>query len=89
MYLVIHWTLFFSEVNSKVTVDECTQGDYISDHCLITCSLGIDKPITTRKEIKYLKIKSVNIVNMVGDIIKHFTDSSHKINIIGKQGHAI
>ena len=75
-YLVIHWTLFFQKPTIKS--DECTQGDYISDHCLITCSLGIDKPITTRKEIKYHKIKSVNVVNMADDIIKHFTDSSTK-----------
>ena len=36
--------LIFSEANNKVRVEECTQEDYISDHCLITCSLGIDKP---------------------------------------------
>ena len=70
--------LIFWEANNKVRVDECTQGDYISDHCLITWSLGIDKPITTRKEIKYHKIKSVNVVNMAGDITKCFTDSSTK-----------
>ena len=70
--------LIFSEANNKIKVEECTQGDYISDHCLITHFLGIDRPITTRKEIKYCRIKSVNVVNMAGDIIKHFTDSSTK-----------
>ena len=70
--------LIFSEVNSKARDDECTQGDYISNHCLITCSLGIDKPVTTRKEITYHKIISVNVVNIAGDIIKCFTDSSTK-----------
>ena len=60
----------FSEAYNKVKVSECSQGDYISDHCLITCSLRIDKPTTTRKEIKYCKIKPVNISNMASDIIK-------------------
>ena len=68
--------LIFSEANNKVKVGECSQGDYISNHCLITCSLGIDKPTTTRKEIKYHKIKPVNIPNMASDIIKHFKDTS-------------
>ena len=70
--------LIFSEANNKVRDEACTQGVYISDHCLITCSLGIDKPITTRKEIKYCKVKSVNVLNMDSDIIKGFTDSSTK-----------
>ena len=67
--------LIFSEAN-KVKNGECSQGDYISDHCLITCSLGIVMPTTTKKEIKYHTIKPVNVLNMAGDIIKHFTDSS-------------
>ena len=53
--------LILSEANNKIKVEECTQGDYTSDHCLITCILGIDKLITTRKEIKYCKVKSVNV----------------------------
>ena len=56
--------LIFSEANNKIKVEECTQGDYISDHCLITCTLGIDKPITNRKEITYCKVK-------IGECIKH------------------
>ena len=70
--------LIFSEANNKIKVEECTWGDYISDHCLITCILGIDKPITTRKEIKYCKVKSVNVLNMASDIRKGFMDSSTK-----------
>ena len=70
--------LIFSEANNKTKVEECTQGDYISDHCLITCILGINKPITTRKEIKYCKVKSVNVLNMASDIRKGFVDSSTK-----------
>ena len=70
--------LIFSETNNKIKVEECTQGDYISDHCLITCILGIDKLITTRKEIKYCKVKSVNVLNMASDIRKGFIDSSTK-----------
>ena len=70
--------LIFSEANNKIKVEECTQGDYISDHCLITCILGIDKPITTRKEIKHCKVKSVNVLNMASDIRKGFMDSSTK-----------
>ena len=31
--------LIFSEANNKVKVGECSWADYISDHCLITCSL--------------------------------------------------
>ena len=68
--------LIFSEVSNKVKVGGCYQGDYISDHFLITCSLRIDKPTTTRKGIKYNNIKPVNVPNMASDIIKHFTDSS-------------
>ena len=68
--------LIFSEANNKVKVGECSQEDYISDHCLITCSVRIDKPTTTRQEIKYCKIKPVNIPNMASDIIKCFTVSS-------------
>ena len=68
--------LIFSEANNKVKVGECSQGDYISDHCLITCSLGIDKPTTTRKEIKYHKIKPVNVPTVASDIIKCLTDST-------------
>ena len=70
--------LIFSEANNKIKVEECTQGDYISDHCLITCILGIDKPITTRKEITYCKVKLVNVLNMASDIRKGLMDSSTK-----------
>ena len=70
--------LIFSEANNKIKVEECTQGDYISEHCLITCILGTDKPIMTRKEIKYRKVKSVNVLNMASDIRKGFMDSSTK-----------
>ena len=72
--------LIFSEANNKIKVGECTQGDYISDHCLITCILRIDKPNTTRKEIKYHKVKSVNVLNMASHIRKGLMDSSTKSN---------
>ena len=80
--------LIFSEANNKVKVGECSWGDYISDHCLITCSFGIDKPTTTRKEIKCHKIKPVNIPNMTSYSIKHFTDSSMTSTSLKKQGQA-
>ena len=70
--------LIFSEANNKIKVEECSQRDYISDHCLITCILGIDKVITTRKEITYHKVKSVNVLNMASDIRKGLMDSSTK-----------
>ena len=70
--------LIFSEANNKKKIEECTQGDYISDHCLITCIFGIDKQITTRKEIKYCKVKSVNVLNMASEIRKGFMDSPTK-----------
>ena len=79
--------LIFSEANNKVKVGECSQGDYISDHCPIRCSLGIDKPTTIRKEIKYHKIKPVNIPKIASDIIKCFR-FLYDINLIGKQGQA-
>ena len=70
--------LIFSEANNKIKVGECTQGDYILDNCFIICILRIDKLITTRKEIKYHKVKSVNILNMASDIRKGLMDSSTK-----------
>ena len=70
--------LIFSEANNKIKVEECIQGDYISDHCLITYILGFNKPITTRKENKYSKVKSVNVLNMASDIRKGFIDPSTK-----------
>ena len=70
--------LIFSEANNKIKVGECTQGDYISDHCLITCILRTDKLITTRKEITYCKVKLVNVLNMASDIRKGLMDSFTK-----------
>ena len=70
--------LIFSEANNNIKVEECTQGDYISDHCMITCILRIDKPITTRKEIIYCNVKLVNVLNMASDIRKGLMDSSTK-----------
>ena len=49
--------------------------EIISLSLLNYISLGIDKPITTRKEIMYHKIKSVNVLNMASDITNHFTES--------------
>ena len=43
--------LIFSEANNKIKVEECTQGDYISDHCLVTCILRIDKRLPLGKKL--------------------------------------
>ena len=78
MYLVIHWTLSFwkSTIRSKLK-NALREIISLITACLLAV-LGIDKLITTRKEIKYYKVKSVNVLNMASDIRKGFTDSSTK-----------
>ena len=51
--------LIYTEVLSEVKEIRCQVGDYISDHCLVTCDLHILKPKIQCKTITVRKLSNI------------------------------
>ena len=60
--------LVFTELFKGLKIQQCTQDDYILDHCIIKCNLTIKRPEITRKVLSYHKPKDINIQHMVDSI---------------------
>ena len=57
--------LVFTELFNGLKIQQCTQDDYISDHCIVKCNLTNKRPDITRKVLSYCKLKDINIQHTV------------------------
>ena len=60
--------LVFTEEMSKTKAIRCNQSMFMSDHNSIQCILNIPKENCARKEITYMKLKDVDLSQLVKDI---------------------
>ena len=60
--------LVLTELFNGLKIQQCTQDDFISDHCIVRCNLTINRPDITRKVISYHKLKGINIQHMANSI---------------------
>ena len=66
--------LVFTELFNGLKIQQCTQDDYILDHCIVKCNLTIKRPDITRKVLSYCKLKDINIQHMVNSINLDYDD---------------
>ena len=60
--------LIFLEEYSNSKVRTCWKGNFISDHCLITCTTTLTKPDITHKLVNHRNLKNINAELMSADI---------------------
>ena len=66
--------LVLTELFNDQKIQQCTQYDFISDHCIVKCYLTIKRPDITRKVPSYCKLKDINIQHMVNSIHLDYDD---------------
>ena len=66
--------LVFTEFCNGLKTQQCTQDDYILDHCIVKCNLNIKRPDITRKVLSYHMLKDINIQHMVHSINVDYDD---------------
>ena len=59
--------LIFIEDFSDLHIKSCIQGDFISDHCVITCRTSLSKHDIVCKQVSYQDLKSIDIEEMWSD----------------------
>ena len=60
--------LVLTELFNGLKIQQCTQDDFISDHCILKCNFTIKRPDITRKVLSYCKLKDINIQHMLNSI---------------------
>ena len=60
--------LIFTESMSKLKILECAQGPFLSDHCVVTCIISINRNMIKREKVKYRKLRSVSVNDLLHDM---------------------
>ena len=55
-------------------IQQRTQDDFISDHCIVKCNFTIKRPDIKRKVLSYCKLKGINIQHVVNSINLDYDD---------------
>ena len=66
--------LVFTELFNGLKIQQCTQDDFISGHCIVKCNLTYKRPDITRKVLSYCKLKDINIQHMINSINLNYDD---------------
>ena len=66
--------LVLTELFNGLKIQQCTQDDFISDHCIVKCNLTVKRLDITRKVLSYCKLKDINIQHMINSINLTYDD---------------
>ena len=76
--------LVMTELGSKLTVNKCEEGPFLSDHCIIDFSIEYSQEEPEQKQVMYRKIKSIDPELMSDDIDLKQLDGEGDINLYAK-----
>ena len=75
--------LICTEIFSGIKVKDCTEGPYISDHCVVRCKLGIPKNNIINKSLTFRKLAGVDSEAFVQNLgLKDLENESDLNNLI-------
>ena len=60
--------LMFTENQSKLGVLKCSQGPYLSDHCVVTCTTTIKRSDIKQEKVSYRKLRDIDATDFLKDM---------------------
>ena len=76
--------LVMTELGSKLTVNKCEEGPFLSDHCIIDFSIEYSQEEPEQKQVMYRKIKDIDPELMSDDIDLKQLDGEGDVNLYAK-----